>query len=346
MLIRHATNDFVKTGKLAGWTADVHLNDDGRVQAAALGRRLANVKIDAIYSSPLERTVETAQAILEHHPDLQLQLLETVGEVRYGLWQGQEISKLAQRKMWRVVQMFPSRARFPGGETMREAQMRAVNAIEMLVEKHPRQTVAVVSHSDMIKMIVAHYLGMHLDMFQRIEVSPASLTILSLGYSRPTVVQINETSYLPQKPKKREINAADVKPVQSITVDAVGEPANRTFYLQAQDRQGAYLSLLIEKTQAILIADQVEELLKELALPPSEDDNLPALHNPEDVLFRAGELGLQYESDSDLYRLDIRELRGKDQGEPDTLTLWTTRQQLRALGRQARQVASRGLANG
>jgi len=86
-------------------------------------------------------------------------------------------------------------------------------------------------------------------------------------------------------------------------------------------------------------------MLKELARPTPEDDNLPVLHNPEDVLFRAGEMGLQYESDSDLYRLDIRELRGKDQGEPDTVTLWTTRQQLRALGNHARQVASKGLSN-
>ncbi len=310
-----------------------------------MGQRLANVKIDVLYSSPLERTVETAQAVIEHHPDLQLQLLETVGEVRYGLWQGQEISKLAQRKMWRVVQMFPSRARFPEGETMRGAQMRAVNAIEALVDKHPRQTVAVVSHSDLIKMIVAYYLGMHLDLFQRIDISPASLTILSLGYSRPTVVQINETSYLPQKPKKRQVNAADVKPVQSITIDAVGEPGSRTFYLQAQDQQGVYLSLLIEKTQAMQVADQAEQLLKELALPAPEGDNLPVLHNPEDILFRAGELGLQYESDADLFRLDIRELRGTDQGEPDALTLWTTRQQLRALGAHARQVASKGLTS-
>jgi probable phosphomutase (TIGR03848 family) len=201
-LIRHAVNDFVKTGKLAGWTPEVHLNDDGRAQAAALGQRLANVTIDAIYSSPLERTVETAQAVIEHHPELPLQLLDAVGEVRYGAWQGEEISKLAQRKLWRVVQAFPSRVRFPDGETMREAQMRAVNALESLTIRHPRQRVAVVSHSDVIKMIVAHYLGLHLDLFQRIEISPASLTIIHMAASRPTIVQVNETSYLPLPSKK------------------------------------------------------------------------------------------------------------------------------------------------
>ncbi len=204
LLIRHAVNDFVKTGKLAGWTPEVHLNEEGNAQAAALGCRLAETKIDAIYSSPLERTVETAQAVLQHHPNLQLQLVDDIGEVHYGEWQGEEIGKLAQRKLWRIVQAFPSRVRFPNGETMREAQIRAVNAIEMIADRHPRATVAVVSHSDLIKMIVAHYLGMHLDLFQRIEISPASLSIISLGYGRPEIVQINETSYLPKKEKKEK----------------------------------------------------------------------------------------------------------------------------------------------
>ncbi len=197
-------NDFVKTGKLAGWTPEVHLNEDGRAQAAALGVRLAKVPIDALYASPLERTVETAQAILEHHSELQLQLLEALGEVRYGAWQGAELRKLAQRKLWQVIQFVPSRANFPAGEAMRNTQLRAINALEALVEKHPRQTVAVVSHSDVIKMILAYYLGMHLDMFQRIEVSPASLSIVWIAYGRPVVVQINETSYLPPPQKDEE----------------------------------------------------------------------------------------------------------------------------------------------
>src|SRR5262249_18856972 len=104
LLIRHAVNDFVKTGKLAGWTPEVHLNEEGKPRAAALGLRLGKTKIDAIYSSPLERTVETAEAVVAHHPDLRLQLLEAVGEVRYGAWQGGELSKLSQRKLWRLVQ--------------------------------------------------------------------------------------------------------------------------------------------------------------------------------------------------------------------------------------------------
>jgi probable phosphomutase (TIGR03848 family) len=215
LLIRHAVNDFVKTGKLAGWTPEVHLNDEGNAQAAALGLRLAGAKIDAIYSSPLERTVETAQAVIQHHPNLQLNLLDTIGEVRYGEWQGQELGKLAQKKLWRIVQANPSRARFPNGEAMRDAQMRAVNAIETLSEKHPHATVAVVSHSDIIKMIVTHYLGLHLDLFQRIEISPASLTIIGLGFGRPNIVQVNETSYLPTKKDEKDSKTKDNKETDS-----------------------------------------------------------------------------------------------------------------------------------
>ncbi len=209
LLIRHAVNDYVKTHRLAGWTPGVHLNEDGQAQAAALGQRLAASRIDAIYSSPLERCVETAQAVIDQHPKLQLQTLDDLGEVRYGDWTGGELRVLAQRKLWDVVQHYPSRVTFPNGEAMRDVQLRAVNALEALVEKHPRATVAVVSHSDVIKMIVAHYLGLHLDLFQRLEISPASLTILSMGASRPTLVQVNETAYLPKPDKDKDHKSKD-----------------------------------------------------------------------------------------------------------------------------------------
>ncbi len=212
LLIRHGANEYTRTNRLAGWTPEVHLNDHGKAQAAAVGEHLAKRKIHALYSSPLERTVETAQAVLHYHPHLTLQLLEDVGEVRYGAWQGQELGKLAGQKLWRTVQMAPSRVRFPGGEAMREVQIRAVGAIERLYEKHPRSTVAVVSHSDVIKMIVAHYLGVHLDLFQRINVSPASLTIISLSAGRAMIEQINETSYLPKEEKPKPEDSPAEKP--------------------------------------------------------------------------------------------------------------------------------------
>lgn len=203
LLIRHAVNDFVKTGKLAGWTPGVHLNDEGKAQAEALGKRLADAPIQQLYSSPLERTIETAEAIRQYHPHLEIKHKEGIGEVRYGDWEGQEISKLARRKMWQVVQEYPSRAYFPNGETMRGVQERAVNALEELVAAHPRELVAVVSHADLIKMILAHYLGMHLDVFQRIVVSPASISTLMLGYGRPYVVTVNDMAHVLQLDKER-----------------------------------------------------------------------------------------------------------------------------------------------
>lgn len=198
-LIRHGANDYTRTHRLAGWTPGVHLNEHGLAQAAALGTHLAQRPLHAIYSSPLERTQETAQAVLVHHPHLALRLLEAVGEVRYGEWTGAELGKLAQTRLWRHVQATPSRVRFPGGEAMREAQLRAVEGIESVVLDHPRQTVAIVSHSDIIKMIVAHYLGLHLDLFQRITIAPASLTILQLRSGAAQLELLNETGYLPQE---------------------------------------------------------------------------------------------------------------------------------------------------
>jgi len=196
-LIRHAINDWVKTGRLAGWTPGVHLNPDGQVQARALGERLATVPLAAIYSSPLERTIETAQAIAAHHPTLTVQPLDDIGEVRYGQWQGAKLSALRRQKLWHTVQMYPSRAHFPSGEAIRQAQARAVNALENLVTRHPGQRVAIVSHSDVIKLIVAHYLGAHIDLFQRIEISPASISIIRLGSDRPYITCLNDTSFLP-----------------------------------------------------------------------------------------------------------------------------------------------------
>lgn len=219
-LIRHATNEWVQTGRLAGWTPNVHLNDYGKQQAAALAERLAKVTLTAIYSSPLERTMETANAIAAHH-NLEIQTEIGIGEVQYGKWQGKKLKKLMKKKRWEIVQNVPSRMQFPEGETMRGAQMRAVDAIERLYAQYADQkdvTLALVSHSDIIKMIVAHYLGMHLDVFQRINISTASLTVLMLGDGRPFIERVNDTSHNPpappapdeQSPSDEDEDASDV----------------------------------------------------------------------------------------------------------------------------------------
>ena len=204
LLIRHAVNDFVKTHKLAGWTPGVHLSDEGKRQAEALGQRLADVPIEHLYASPLERTMETAEAIRQHHPHLEIKHHSDVGEVRYGDWEGQAINDLAKRKMWGVVQEYPSRAYFPNGETMRGVQVRIVDAIEELAVAYPDALVAVVFHADLIKMALAHYLGMHLDNFQRIVISPASISALYLGHGRPYVGSMNDMAHIQQLERERK----------------------------------------------------------------------------------------------------------------------------------------------
>ena len=196
LLIRHAVNDFVKTGKLAGRMAGVHLNDEGLAQAEALGRRLAEAPLRRIYSSPMERTMETAAAIVKYHSSLTVEVHPEINEVEYGAWQGKAISELQRRKMWAVVQEYPSRARFPNGETLRGVQTRIVDAIETLSRVHPEQMIALVFHADLIKLALAHYLGMHLDVFQRIVISPASISTLHLGHSRPFIIGTNDIAHL------------------------------------------------------------------------------------------------------------------------------------------------------
>lgn len=204
-LIRHAENDWVSTGRLAGWTPGVHLNSHGRLQAQALGERLATARLAAIYSSPLERAVETAEMVAAPYPDLVVQSLDAVGEVRFGQWEGRSLSRLRREPLWNAVQGRPSRVAFPGGETFRQAQARAVDAIEQLAARYPRQRVAVVSHSDVLRLILAHYLGVHLDLFQRIEIAPASLSVIHLAAYQPTVRCINDTSHLPPRPPQPSV---------------------------------------------------------------------------------------------------------------------------------------------
>jgi len=204
-LVRHALTDWVNNGQLAGWTPGIHLNEEGRKQAASLVQRLEPIPLVAIYSSPLERAIETAQAIAGPR-GLPVQIRDGVGEVRYGDWTARPLEELRKLEEWLSVQVYPSGTRFPGGETLREVQARAVAEIDAICRKHTTDAVAVVSHADIIKAIVAHYLGLHLDLFQRIVISPASITILHVGRFAPRLVRLNETG--PLEPPPREDDKA------------------------------------------------------------------------------------------------------------------------------------------
>jgi probable phosphomutase (TIGR03848 family) len=185
--------------RLAGWLPDVHLNDVGQAQVAALAERLApqKGKIHALYSSPLDRTLETARP-LSTALELQIQPLEGIGEVRYGEWEGQSLEDLSKLEAWKVVQGFPSAMRFPGGERLRDVQARAVEAIELVASRlEDKQSAIIVSHADVIKLVAAHYAGIHLDLFQRLVISPASLTIIGLTPHAPRIIALNDAAHVP-----------------------------------------------------------------------------------------------------------------------------------------------------
>ncbi len=205
LLIRHGLNDWVGK-RLAGWTPGVHLNEEGHTQAAALAQRLAAVPLAAIYSSPLERTLETAQPLAEAH-GLPVQVREGLGEARCGDWTGRALEELKDEELWPVIQVYPSGARFPGGESLRETQARMVTELDAIRDAHAGQTVAVVSHSDPIKLAVAHYAGLALDLFQRLTISPASVTAFAFTRFGPRLVCLNLVDPLPSfKIEEKEEN--------------------------------------------------------------------------------------------------------------------------------------------
>jgi probable phosphomutase (TIGR03848 family) len=194
ILVRHAVTEH--TGPLlSGRMPGIDLSDKGVGQAEAVAIRLAKLPIAAIYASPIERTTQTAQCIAEHHA-MDVSPLPGVIEADYGDWTGGKISDLAKTDEWRVVQVAPSRAQFPGGESIRAMQARMVDALDAVVAAHPHETVVVVSHADPIKSAIAHYTGMHLDLFQRLHVSPASATVLDFHTYGVLLVKCNDTGGL------------------------------------------------------------------------------------------------------------------------------------------------------
>ncbi len=192
LLARHGENDFVGH-TLAGWMPGVHLNERGWRQAERLAELLGAQPIAAVYSSPLERARETAEP-LARRLGLQIETLEAVGEVRMGEWTNRSIVGLHGDPAWQRFNTQRSTARIPGGETMLEVQGRMVEAFEMLRSRHPDQTIAVISHGDPIRALIAYYLGMPLDLMQRLEIETATVNEIRLSDWGPQVIRINERS--------------------------------------------------------------------------------------------------------------------------------------------------------
>jgi len=177
-LIRHGMTDAVGRS-LAGWTPGVHLNEEGRAEVSALAAALQRIPLAAVYSSPLERTVETARAVARLQT-LGVQIRERLGEVRYGEWTGKTLLNVSTDPRWLRWNEHRAEARCPSGESMLEIQARMIDELLELALQHPRANIAVVSHGDPIRAAVAYFLGMPLQMALRLEIGTASASIVQV----------------------------------------------------------------------------------------------------------------------------------------------------------------------
>lgn len=201
ILVRHGRSTANTAGVLAGWTPGVSLDEHGAAQAAALPRRLDGLPLAAAVTSPLQRCRETLAPLLAARPDLALHTDERIGECHYGDWSGRKLSELADEPLMKIVQQHPSAASFPGGESMRAMQARAVDAVRewnaRIEEEHGGDAAFLMcSHGDIIKSLVADALGMHLDLFQRVHVDPCSVTAIRYTPTRPFLLRLGDTGDL------------------------------------------------------------------------------------------------------------------------------------------------------
>ncbi|MFJ9177412.1 histidine phosphatase family protein [Streptomyces sp. NPDC102360] len=198
ILVRHGRSTANTAGVLAGWTPGVALDERGAAQAARLPERLADLPLAEIVASPLQRCRETVAPLLAARPELTLHTDDRIGECDYGDWSGRKLAELTDEPLMQVVQQHPTAAAFPGGESMRQMQHRAAEAVRewnARVEREHGEDAAYVmcSHGDIIKSLVADAIGLHLDLFQRISVEPCSITAIRYTRLRPFLVRLGDT---------------------------------------------------------------------------------------------------------------------------------------------------------
>lgn len=236
ILVRHGRSTANATGVLAGRLPGVKLDERGHEQADTTAARLAAVHLAAAVSSPLERCKQTAKAITaQQTTPLAIATERKLSECDYGDWQGRALKDLAKEPLWKIVQSQPSAAAFPGGESMRAMQDRAVEAVrrhDRLVEAEhgPGAVWLAVSHGDVIKAVLADALGTHLDLFQRIQVDPASVSIVRYTEARPYVLGTNtsagDLSWLTPPPSKRKPGRKSSKQADDAVVGGGAGPGS------------------------------------------------------------------------------------------------------------------------
>jgi probable phosphomutase (TIGR03848 family) len=213
-LIRHGLTA-VTGSRLYGTTPGIHLDERGRRQAAALVDRFEGVRLHAVYSSPLERCVETLEPLAAAR-GLEIRTSDALIEMDTGDWTGRTLPSLRRTKLWNTVQRNPSRFRFPSGESFVEAEARLLDEIEQIVARHPRGRVVVGTHGDLVGMVVSHYAGAHLDQFQRVTAEPASVSVVYVGEGIPRILLVNDTGGLRRfAPDRRKRGASRERPRSS-----------------------------------------------------------------------------------------------------------------------------------
>lgn len=193
-LIRHGLTA-VTGSRLYGRTPGIHLDGRGRRQAAELVERFDGVRLNALYSSPLERCVETLEPLAASR-GLEITVSGSLIEMDAGDWTGRTLPSLRRNKLWNTVQRNPSRFRFPKGESFVDAEARLLDEMERIVARHPRGRIAVGTHGDLVRVLISHYTGAHLDQFQRVMADPASVSVVHLGDGVPRILLVNDTGSL------------------------------------------------------------------------------------------------------------------------------------------------------
>ncbi|MCX4678355.1 MSMEG_4193 family putative phosphomutase [Streptomyces sp. NBC_01433] len=227
ILVRHGRSTANTAGVLAGRTPGVALDERGAEQAAALPGRLSALALAAAVSSPLQRCRETLQPLLDARPGLPLHTEERISECDYGDWSGRKLAELSDDPLMTVVQQHPSAAAFPGGESMRAMQSRAVDAVRdwnarIESEHGDDATYVMCSHGDIIKALVADALGMHLDLFQRVHADPCSVTAIRYTRLRPFLLRLGDTGDFASLAPREQVAGADAAgaPAQDGSADA------------------------------------------------------------------------------------------------------------------------------
>lgn len=199
-LIRHGRSIANTKGILAGRLPKIELDEIGISQARALGQNLASIDLREIYSSPLERCMATAASIMEQNQKIKkMHVADEFVECDYGKWSGKKISKLSLLPLWKVIQKTPSQVVFPDGEAMVQMSSRATDGLmKLLNSKKSSRKIAIVSHADVIKALIAFAMGLHLDNFQKLIIDPASISKLSWQDNSFYIDFINQKSHLAQ----------------------------------------------------------------------------------------------------------------------------------------------------